>query len=138
MLRLVLSLNPLVHYSNQMIKKGIYRARLLQIFIRSQFPIIKIRRNKSNQSKITNTNSLSPLKIPKQQTITEMATSIIPSLTFRLMCRFMLVTLLLSVAFYDVTSAASKKFIKGFILGALLAKNHYPVVVHEAHGKHKF
>lgn len=50
----------------------------------------------------------------------------------------MLVAVLLSVAYYDLTSAASKKFIKGFILGALLAKNHYPVVVHESGHKHKF
>lgn len=57
----------------------------------------------------------------------------------QLICRFMLVSLILSVAFYDLTSAASKKFIKGFILGALLAKNHYPVVVHESHkGHHKY
>lgn len=66
-----------------------------------------------------------------------MTTNIIPSLSMRLLCRYILIALLLSVAFYDVASAASKKFIKGFILGALLAKNHYPVVVHESH-KHKF
>lgn len=58
------------------------------------------------------------------------------SATMRLLCRFMLVALLLSVVFYDLTSAASKKFIKGFILGALLAKKHYPIVVHETHHKH--
>lgn len=63
--------------------------------------------------------------------------SITPSMTIRLLCRFMLIALVLSVVFYDLASAASKKFIKGFILGALLAKNHYPVVVHESHGKHK-
>lgn len=55
----------------------------------------------------------------------------------QLMCRFLLVSLIMSVAFYDLTSAASKKFIKGFILGALLAKNHYPVVVQESHKGHK-
>lgn len=51
----------------------------------------------------------------------------------QLLCRLMLIALLLSVSFYDLTSAASKKFIKGFILGALLAKNHYPMVVSEGH-----
>lgn len=66
-------------------------------------------------------------------------TSATPSITMKLVCRYMLFALLLTVAFYDSASAASKKFIKGFILGALLAKNHHvPVVVHEAHHKHKF
>jgi len=60
------------------------------------------------------------------------------SFLIKLISRFMLVVLLLSIAYYDMTSAASKKFIKGFILGALLAKNHYPVVVHETSHKHKF
>lgn len=60
------------------------------------------------------------------------------SMTTKLICRFTLIALLLSVAFYDMTSAASKKFIKGFILGALLAKNHYPVVVHESHKHGKY
>lgn len=61
-----------------------------------------------------------------------------PSMSLRMVCRYLLVALLISMAFYDVASAASKKFIKGFILGALLAKNnHYPVVVHE-HSKHKY
>lgn len=59
-------------------------------------------------------------------------------MTARLIFQYMLIVVLISLAFYDLTSAASKKFIKGFILGALLAKNnHYPVVVHEAHHKHK-
>ena len=60
------------------------------------------------------------------------------SLFIRLICRFLLITMVISLTYYEMTSAASKKFIKGFILGALLAKNHYPVVVHESHHKHKF
>lgn len=67
------------------------------------------------------------------------SSSIIPSVNMRLLCRYVLVALLLTTAFYDLAAAGSKKFIKGFILGALLAKNHHiPVVVHEAHHKHKF
>ena len=41
----------------------------------------------------------------------------------------MLVVCVLSVAFIDLTSAVSKKFIKGFLLGAYMAKHHEPVVV---------
>lgn len=64
--------------------------------------------------------------------------AILPALTMRLLCGYFLIAMLLSVAFYDMASAASKKFIKGFILGALLAKNHhYPVVV-ESHKHSKY
>lgn len=58
-------------------------------------------------------------------------------ITVRLIARYLLIAMVLTVAFYDVASAVSKKFIKGFILGALLAKKQYPVVVHESH-KHKY
>lgn len=47
----------------------------------------------------------------------------------RLMARFLLIALVLFVAFTDLTSAMSKKFIKGFLLGAYMAKHHEPVVV---------
>lgn len=60
------------------------------------------------------------------------------SFSMRLVCRFVLIALILTIVYHDVASAASKKFIKGFILGALLAKNHYPVVMHESSHKHKF
>ena len=57
------------------------------------------------------------------------------SSSIRILCRFMLIALLLSVTFYDLTSAASKKFIKGFLLGAYMAKHHEPmVVVTKKHG----
>lgn len=47
----------------------------------------------------------------------------------RLLARFLLIALVLFVAFTDLTSAMSKKFIKGFLLGAYMAKHHEPVVV---------
>lgn len=57
----------------------------------------------------------------------------IPSLhiMFHLRClaQVILIISVLFIAFCDVTSAVSKKFIKGFLLGAYMAKHHEPVVV---------
>lgn len=47
----------------------------------------------------------------------------------RLLARVLLIMAILSIAFIDLTSAVSKKFIKGFLLGAYMAKHHEPVVV---------
>ena len=52
-------------------------------------------------------------------------------LLFHLRClaQVVLIATVLFVAFADLTSAVSKKFIKGFLLGAYMAKHHEPVVV---------
>lgn len=47
----------------------------------------------------------------------------------RFMAQMILITTILALAFCDLTSAMSKKFIKGFLLGAYMAKHHEPVVV---------
>lgn len=62
-----------------------------------------------------------------------MSISKMPSLHFmyhlRSLAQVLLVAIVLFVAFADLTSAVSKKFIKGFLLGAYMAKHHEPVVV---------
>lgn len=47
----------------------------------------------------------------------------------RCLAQVVLIATILFVAFADLTSAVSKKFIKGFLLGAYMAKHHEPVVV---------
>lgn len=61
------------------------------------------------------------------------STAQIPSLNvmfhLRVLAQVILISCVLFVAFCDLTSAVSKKFIKGFLLGAYMAKHHEPVVV---------
>jgi len=54
-------------------------------------------------------------------------------LMFHLRClaQVILIISVLFLAFCDLTSAMSKKFLKGFLLGAYMAKHHEPVVVVE-------
>lgn len=54
-----------------------------------------------------------------------------PSQAVRYIARGLLVALVVFVAFNVMTSAGSvsKKFMKGFILGAYMAKHHKPVIV---------
>lgn len=55
----------------------------------------------------------------------------------RLLARTMLISLIVFVAYNEVVTAGSvsKKFMKGFLLGAYMAKHHKPViVVHKKHG----
>lgn len=47
----------------------------------------------------------------------------------RCLAQVLLISMVLFIAFADLTSAMSKKFIKGFLLGAYMAKHHEPVVV---------
>lgn len=49
----------------------------------------------------------------------------------RLIARGMLISLILFVAANELTNAGSvsKKFMKGFLLGAYMAKHHKPVIV---------
>ena len=47
----------------------------------------------------------------------------------RCLAQVLLIASILFVAFADLTSAVSKKFIKGFLLGAYMAKHHEPVVI---------
>lgn len=47
----------------------------------------------------------------------------------RCLAQVVLIATVLFVALADLTSAVSKKFIKGFLLGAYMAKHHEPVVV---------
>lgn len=53
------------------------------------------------------------------------------SLMIRLVARAMLITLLLFVAYNElaIAGSVSKKFMKGFLLGAYMAKHHKPVIV---------
>lgn len=51
--------------------------------------------------------------------------------SFRLACRLLLAALLLLVAAGEPCFArVSKKFLKGFLLGAYMAKHHEPIVIH--------
>lgn len=49
----------------------------------------------------------------------------------RFMARGLLISLILFVAYSELASAGtvSKKFMKGFLLGAYMAKHHKPVIV---------
>lgn len=49
----------------------------------------------------------------------------------RFIARGLLISLMLFVAYSEVVSAGSvsKKFMKGFLLGAYMAKHHKPVIV---------
>lgn len=53
------------------------------------------------------------------------------SLTIRLLARTMLISLIVFVAYNEMVSAGSvsKKFMKGFLFGAYMAKHHKPVIV---------
>ena len=48
----------------------------------------------------------------------------------RIVCRILLIVLIFTIAFNDLASAASKKFIKGFLLGAYMAQKKKPIIVH--------
>lgn len=54
-----------------------------------------------------------------------------PPRSVRLLARGLLALLLLLVALAELTQAGSvsKKFMKGFLLGAYMAKHHKPVIV---------
>lgn len=52
----------------------------------------------------------------------------------RCLAQVILIVSLLLVAFCDLTSAMSKKFLKGFLLGHYMAKHHEPIVVVKKHG----
>ena len=54
-----------------------------------------------------------------------------PATIIRFLARGMLIMLVLFVAFNElaVAGSVSKKFMKGFLLGAYMAKHHKPVIV---------
>lgn len=55
----------------------------------------------------------------------------------RFISRLLLVTLLIVLACSEPSVArVSKKFLKGFLLGAYMAKHHEPIVIHMEKSKH--
>lgn len=55
----------------------------------------------------------------------------------RLSCQLVLVALLVVVALSEPGLArVSKKFLKGFLFGAYMAKHHEPIVIHMEKSKH--
>lgn len=55
----------------------------------------------------------------------------------RTISRYLLVAILLIVGCGEPTLArVSKKFLKGFLLGAYMAKHHEPIVIHMEKAKH--
>jgi hypothetical protein len=54
-----------------------------------------------------------------------------PSRTIRLVARCLLIMVVIFVVSNELASAGSvsKKFLKGFLLGAYMAKHHKPVIV---------
>lgn len=65
----------------------------------------------------------------KKMSIVEVANSLHLMYHLRCLAQVLLIATVLFVALADLTSAMSKKFIKGFLLGAYIAKHHEPVVV---------
>lgn len=55
----------------------------------------------------------------------------------RIMSRILLAVIMLVVICSEPTLAkVSKKFLKGFLLGAYMAKHHEPIVIHMEKSKH--
>lgn len=55
----------------------------------------------------------------------------------RVISRYLLVAILLVIACSEPSLArVSKKFLKGFLLGAYMAKHHEPIVIHMEKAKH--
>lgn len=69
--------------------------------------------------------------IPKMK-FNQIASSYICSIS-----RILLVAIFLTIAFTEPALArVSKKFLKGFLLGAYMAKHHEPIVIHMEKSKH--
>lgn len=68
------------------------------------------------------------LRISKEKRI---SSKMLSSQLIRFLARTMLISLVLFVAYNEVVTAGSvsKKFMKGFLLGAYMAKHHKPVIV---------
>lgn len=55
----------------------------------------------------------------------------------RVVCRVLLaVTMLMVICSEPTLAKVSKKFLKGFLLGAYMAKHHEPIVIHMEKSKH--
>lgn len=59
------------------------------------------------------------------------------SYVMRVVCRVLLaVTMLVVICSEPTLAKVSKKFLKGFLLGAYMAKHHEPIVIHMEKSKH--
>lgn len=67
-----------------------------------------------------------------------MATNFITPSKLRLACRIICIMMLIwvTISHEPVIARVSKKFLKGFLLGAYMAKHHEPIVLHMEKSHH--